>query len=103
MCRAVGSRARSWRAHARGVRVRVLYDWLGAVASTTWMFWERLRRAGVEVRAFNQPRLDAPLGWLSRDHRKSLIVDGEVGYITGLCVGDMWCGRRPLPRRRSMA
>jgi cardiolipin synthase len=84
--RALMDRARA------GVRVRLVYDWLGAVTATTWMFWERLRRAGVEVRTFNQPRLDAPLGWLSRDHRKTLTVDGEVGYITGLCVGDMWAG-----------
>jgi cardiolipin synthase len=75
-----------------GVRVRVVYDWIGALTATTWMFWHRLRKAGVEVRAFNQPRLDAPLGWLSRDHRKMLGVDGRVGFVTGLCVGDMWVG-----------
>jgi cardiolipin synthase A/B len=75
-----------------GVQVRLIYDWVGALTATTWMFWERLRRAGVHVRAFNQPRLDSPLGWLLRDHRKMLGVDGEVGFITGLCVGDMWAG-----------
>lgn len=76
----------------RGVRVRILYDWLGATSATTWMFWERLRRAGAEVRPFNQPRLDSPLGWMSRDHRKMLGVDGRVGFVTGLCVGNMWWG-----------
>ena len=76
----------------RGVKVRVVYDWLGALTATTWMFWERLRRAGVRVRAFNRPRLDSPLGWLSRDHRKMLGVDGRVGFVTGLCVGRMWRG-----------
>jgi cardiolipin synthase A/B len=76
----------------RGVKVRVIFDWLGALTATTWMFWERLRRAGVEVRAFNQPRLDSPLGWLTRDHRKMIGVDGRVGFVTGLCVGNMWRG-----------
>ena len=76
----------------RGVKVRIVYDWLGAASSTTWMYWERLRRAGIEVRPFNQPRLDAPLGWMSRDHRKMIGVDGAVGFVTGLCVGDMWYG-----------
>ena len=42
-------------AATRGVRVRIVYDWLGALTATTWMFWERLRRAGAEVRPFNQP------------------------------------------------
>jgi cardiolipin synthase len=76
----------------RGVKVRVVYDWLGALSTTTWMFWERLRRAGVRVRPFNQPRLDSPLGWLSRDHRKMIGVDGTVGFVTGLCVGNAWRG-----------
>lgn len=76
----------------RGVRVRVVYDWLGALTTTTWRFWQRMRTAGVEVRAFNQPRLDSPLGWLSRDHRKMLGADGRIGFVTGLCVGDAWCG-----------
>lgn len=77
---------------ARGVKVRLVYDWLGAVSATPWMFWERLRRGGIDVRAFNQPRLDAPLGWMSRDHRKMIGVDGTVGFVTGLCVADMWWG-----------
>jgi cardiolipin synthase len=34
----------------------------------------------------------SPLAWLSRDHRKSLVVDGEVGFVSGLCVGDKWTG-----------
>jgi cardiolipin synthase len=76
----------------RGVKVRVVYDWLGALTATTWMFWHRLRKAGVQVRAFNQPRLDSPFGWLTRDHRKMLGVDGRVGFVTGLCVGNAWCG-----------
>ena len=76
----------------RGVKVKVVYDWLGALTATTWMFWHRLRKAGVEVRPFNQPRIDSPLGWLSRDHRKMLGVDGKVGFVTGLCVGNVWEG-----------
>lgn len=76
----------------RGVKVRVVYDWVGALSATTWMFWHRLRKAGVDVRAFNQPRLDSPFGWLTRDHRKMLGVDGRIGFVTGLCVGNAWCG-----------
>ena len=32
--------------------------------------------AGAHVLAFNRPRLDSPLGWLTRDHRKTIVVDG---------------------------
>jgi len=75
-----------------GVPVRLLYDWLGAFGKTPGRFWRDLRRAGVEVRCFNPFRLASPLGWVHRDHRKSLVVDGSVGFVTGLCVGDAWVG-----------
>ncbi len=29
---------------------------------------------------------------LHRDHRKVLAVDSRIGFVTGLCVGDMWVG-----------
>ncbi|HKW77005.1 MAG TPA: phospholipase D-like domain-containing protein [Terriglobales bacterium] len=75
-----------------GVRVRLIYDWMGGLGKTSRKFWNRLRTAGVEVRCYNPPHFDSPLGWLSRDHRKMLAVDGEVGFIAGLCVGRMWVG-----------
>lgn len=75
-----------------GVRVRLIYDWMGGLGKTSRRFWDHLRSAGVEVRCYNPPRFDNPIGWLSRDHRKMLSVDGDVGFITGLCVGKMWVG-----------
>ena len=75
-----------------GVRVRVLYDWLGGIGKTPQRFWDSMLRAGANVRAFNPPRLASPLGWIHRDHRKALIVDGEIGFIAGLCVGQQWVG-----------
>lgn len=75
-----------------GVPVRVLYDWMGAVGKTSRRFWRRLRDAGVEVRGYNPPHGFRPLGWLHRDHRKMLSVDGRVGFVTGLCVGAEWVG-----------
>ncbi len=76
----------------QGVRVRLIYDWLGGLGKASRSFWRRLRAAGVEVRCFNPPRWHSPLHWLSRDHRKMIAVDGEVGFVTGLCVGRMWVG-----------
>jgi cardiolipin synthase len=75
-----------------GIRVRIIYDWLGGLASASWRFWAGLRNAGVDVRCFNPPRFDSPFGWLVRDHRKVLSVDGSVGFVAGLCIGKMWVG-----------
>lgn len=75
-----------------GVRVRVIYDWMGCFHRTSRKFWNRLREGGVEVRCYNPPRLYSPFGWVSRDHRKTISVDGRVGFVTGLCVAQMWKG-----------
>jgi cardiolipin synthase len=75
-----------------GVRVRLLHDWMGGLGKASARFWRHLRAEGIEVRCFNPPRVDSPLGWLSRDHRKSLCVDQRVAFVTGLCVGQMWIG-----------
>ena len=75
-----------------GVPVRLVYDWLGGVTTASRHFWRALRAAGVQVRCYNPPRADSPLGWLSRDHRKMLAVDGDVGFIGGLCVAQAWLG-----------
>lgn len=80
-----------------GVAVRVLYDWMGSFRQVPRGFWRDLRAAGAEVRCFNRPRLDSPFGWLSRNHRKTVSVDGTVGFVAGLCVGDAWVG---FPARR---
>jgi len=77
-----------------GIRVRVIYDWLGGLGKTSRRFWQRLRDAGVDVRCFNPPRPDSPLGWISRDHRKMIGIDGKMVFVTGLCVGRMWAGNR---------
>jgi cardiolipin synthase A/B len=75
-----------------GVRVRLIYDWLGGFGTASRAFWNRLRAGGVDVRCYNPARWDSPFGWLSRDHRKTLCVDGEIGFVSGLCVGRMWVG-----------
>jgi cardiolipin synthase len=80
---ALESRARE------GVRVRVLYDWMGG---SSRRLHRSLEQAGATVRCFNPPRFDSPLGWLSRDHRKMLGVDGGVGYVSGVCVSAKWVG-----------
>ena len=75
-----------------GVRVRVVYDWLGCPGKILPSFWKPLLAAGGQVRAFNPPRLDSPLGWLRRNHRKSISVDGSVAFVTGLCLAESWLG-----------
>lgn len=75
-----------------GVKVRLLYDWVGTFLVSSRSFFQPLAAAGGEVRVFNPLRLANPFGWLSRDHRKSLVVDAEVGFVSGLCISRRWQG-----------
>lgn len=82
-----------------GVKVRLLYDWFGS-SGTGRKFWNRLREGGVEVCAFGRPNLLKPMEFISRDHRKLLVVDGDRAVTGGLCIGDEWagdaeCGQQP--------
>lgn len=76
-----------------GVPVYVIYDWVGCWA-TPASFWKPLRAAGIRVAAFNPPRAAVrnPFGIMQRDHRKLVVVDGEVAHMGGLCVGHEWAG-----------
>lgn len=85
---------------ADGVPVRVLVDWLGSLGVPRSL-WEKMARAGVDVRAANPPTA-APLGLLARDHRKLLAVDGTYASVGGVCIEDRWLERAPetgLPYR----
>jgi cardiolipin synthase len=76
-----------------GIHVRVLYDWLGSVA-TSRGFWRYLRAAGVEVRVFHRPRLLDVVTNISRNHRKLVVADGSRAVLGGLCIGCEWTGER---------
>ncbi len=93
---AVGWRfAEALAARAReGVRVRVLYDWLGS-GNTSRKYWRYLRDAGIEVRAFHPPRLLDLFTNFSRNHRKLVVTDGTAAVVGGLCIGCEWTGEPP--------
>jgi len=74
-----------------GVAVRVLYDALGSWGTSS-SYWNKLRRAGAEVRAFNPFFHGRPFHLLRRDHRKLVVVDGDRAMVGGLCIGDEWAG-----------
>jgi phosphatidylserine/phosphatidylglycerophosphate/cardiolipin synthase-like enzyme len=75
-----------------GVKVRVLYDWFGCGIGPALGSLSPLVQAGGEVRVCNPLTFRAALGWVRRNHRKYICVDGRVTYISGLCMGRMWVG-----------
>ncbi|HEY4092563.1 MAG TPA: phospholipase D-like domain-containing protein [Luteibacter sp.] len=75
-----------------GVFVAVIADWAGCLGQSRSSFWNPLREAGGEVRIYNPPRLGSSFGWISRDHRKVLVVDSEIGFLSGVCISEKWLG-----------
>ncbi|MBA3671081.1 MAG: phosphatidylserine/phosphatidylglycerophosphate/cardiolipin synthase family protein [Gemmatimonadaceae bacterium] len=79
-------------AAGRGVKVRLLSDWIG-MRGVSGRYLDALRKAGIVLRVFNPPGFRAWLGLLPRDHRKLLVVDGLVGVTGGVGIGDEWIGK----------
>ncbi|MEZ5317895.1 MAG: phospholipase D-like domain-containing protein [Vicinamibacterales bacterium] len=80
-----------------GVKVRVIYDWFGTGFAPLFGLFRPLVEAGGEVHAFNPPSLTPIIGWVRRDHRKLIAVDGRIAFVSGLCIAQEWEGR---PERR---
>ena len=72
----------------RGVTVRVLVDGVGALYGMSFpVFW--LRRRGVRAARFLPPRLLPPMLHINlRNHRKLLVVDGELAFTGGMNIAE---------------
>ena len=83
-----------------GVRVLCIIDSFGALKFKR-RDRNRLREAGVELYIFNQMYPWNCWTWNHRTHRKTLVVDGKVGFTGGMCVADEWNwdGETPDPHR----
>lgn len=84
------------RAHARGVQVRVLMDAVGARYRPTGVL-RRLRNLGIPCASFLRPSITRLLSHVNlRNHRKILVVDGEVGFTGGMNISaNHWFSTQP--------
>ncbi|MCC5909450.1 MAG: cardiolipin synthase [Clostridiaceae bacterium] len=76
-----------------GLEVRVIYDAVGC-----WKlkegFLTPLKKAGVKIKPFlpvTLPFFGSRLNY--RNHRKILVVDGSIGFVGGLNIGDEYLGK----------
>ena len=73
-----------------GVRVRMIYDYLGSF-NLTYAYVHSLREAGVYVKPFLPFRLRFRRSKINyRNHRKLIIVDGEIGFTGGVNIADRY-------------
>jgi cardiolipin synthase len=75
-----------------GVKVRLLYDAMGT-RRLSYRFLREFHKAGGETSAFLSLSLLRRRFQINmRNHRKILIVDGEIGFMGGLNIGDEYMG-----------
>lgn len=78
-----------------GIKVRMIFDGLGS-RELPKTFLQDLTAAGIEIGWFfplNFPQLLGTLNY--RNHRKLVVIDGKIGYLGGINVGDEYLSRDP--------
>ena len=92
----------------QGVQVNLIHDSVGTL-STPQALFDRLRAVGVQVVEFNPinpfKAWRSSLDWTpnQRDHRKLLIVDGQVAFLGGINISSVYSGGSRGRSRRSAA
>jgi cardiolipin synthase A/B len=78
-----------------GVQVRLLYDAMGSLRMTLRRVQDLLAAGGQAFPFLPISLLRRRLQVNLRNHRKILVVDGQVGFLGGLNIGDEYIGRVP--------
>ena len=80
-----------------GVSVKILLDAVGS-ASIGSEILETLEEGGCQLAWYNRIRWYSIGRFNHRTHRKSLIVDGRLGFTGGAGIADVWSGHAQDPR-----
>ncbi len=72
----------------QGVEVRLLYDDVGCIGKLPPHYEEKMRRLGIACKSFNPLRPRLAMQMNNRDHRKILVIDGEIGMTGGINLAD---------------
>ncbi|MBL4952404.1 cardiolipin synthase [Neobacillus sp. YIM B02564] len=78
---------------SQGVKVRFMFDAVGSWQLSK-AYINELKNAGVETVPFGPVRLPFLNNKFNfRNHRKIIVIDGTVGFVGGLNIGDEYLGR----------
>jgi cardiolipin synthase A/B len=78
---------------AQGVKVRFLYDAVGSWKLSK-KYIDDLKNAGIETVCFGPVKLPFLNNKFNfRNHRKIIVIDGMIGFVGGLNIGDEYLGR----------
>ena len=73
---------------ARGVEVKMLYDDIGCMVTLPGDYTVHLRSKGIDAHKFNKVIPRMTVAYNNRDHRKILVIDGQISYTGGINLAD---------------
>ena len=73
---------------AQGVEIKLLYDDIGCMATLPGDYSQTLRACGIDAHKFNKVIPRMTVAYNNRDHRKILVIDGQIGYTGGINMAD---------------
>ena len=73
---------------AQGVEVKMLYDDIGCMVTLPGDYTVHLRSRGIEAHKFNKVIPRMTVAYNNRDHRKILVIDGQIAYTGGVNLAD---------------
>lgn len=76
-----------------GVEVRVLYDGMLEFSTLSFDYTTRLEKIGIKAQAFAPIRPFMSTYYNYRDHRKILVIDGQVAFNGGVNLADEYINR----------
>jgi cardiolipin synthase A/B len=79
-----------------GVEVRVMFDGIGAINAPTDLI-DELQAAGGKVYSYRPIRFGKLTRFYQRNHRRAIVIDGEVGWVGGAALADKWMGNAEDP------
>ena len=72
----------------QGVDVRLIYDDVGCIVTLPHNYKNTLEAKGIKCRVFNPIKPFFTRRLNNRDHRKIVVIDGEVGFTGGINLAD---------------
>lgn len=77
-----------------GVDVRVMYDGSNAVTTLPYNYPKQLKKQGIQCKVFSEFHPFVSTHYNNRDHRKILVIDGEVAFTGGVNLQDRYINRK---------
>lgn len=76
-----------------GIEVRVMYDDAGCITSLKKSYNQVLEEKGIKCVVFNKLNPVSGVIMNNRDHRKILVIDGEVAFSGGINIADEYINK----------